>query len=220
MFFSNGRLWQEQKRFTLRHLRDFGFGKSSMEGLIHEECEELIDSFKNEIKKAGSRSVITVHNRFGVSLINILWAIMAGVRHRHDDEDFKQMLKIIQDSFRVGSVRGNFVNAYPFLRHLPNFKEEFQKLAEGNIAVCKMVQVDNQNKSICRRFIKEKKYLKIFKTLPNDFLKDTIDDHVKTREPSDPPRDLIDVYLDAIEEHKNEHDSTFFSKNLLIKIPQ
>jgi methyl farnesoate epoxidase/farnesoate epoxidase len=33
VFFSNGHLWKEQRRFVLRNLRDFGFGKSSMESV-------------------------------------------------------------------------------------------------------------------------------------------------------------------------------------------
>ncbi|KAF4528267.1 hypothetical protein B566_EDAN014157 [Ephemera danica] len=37
LIFSQGDLWREQRRFTLRHLRDLGFGKHSMQGLIHEE---------------------------------------------------------------------------------------------------------------------------------------------------------------------------------------
>lgn len=42
MFFSDGPFWVEQRRFTLRHLRDFGFGKSSMEEFIMEEIEDTI----------------------------------------------------------------------------------------------------------------------------------------------------------------------------------
>ena len=34
---SEGRTWLEQRRFALRTLRDFGFGKSGMEQMIKEE---------------------------------------------------------------------------------------------------------------------------------------------------------------------------------------
>jgi hypothetical protein len=141
VFFSNGRLWQEQRRFTLRHLRDFGFGKTSMEGLVHEESEECVNLILKEVKKSKD-SVISVDDKFGISVINILWAIMAGVRYKHDDENFKKMLNLIQDSFRAGNIGGgNFVNAYPWLRHLPYFKEEFKKLTAGPDAICDMIEV-------------------------------------------------------------------------------
>jgi hypothetical protein len=141
VFFSSGRLWQEQRRFALRHLRDFGFGKTSMEGLIHEECEECVNSILNEVKNTKD-SVISVHDKFGVSVINILWAIMAGVRYKHDDENFKKMLQIIQESFRAGRLGGgNLVVSYPFLRHLPYFKNEFKLLTAGPDAICDMIEV-------------------------------------------------------------------------------
>merc|ERR1719219_986150 len=34
---SEGKVWQEQRRYALRTLRDFGFGKAGMEDLINEE---------------------------------------------------------------------------------------------------------------------------------------------------------------------------------------
>lgn len=39
---TEGELWQEQRRFAVRHLKDLGFGKSSLEGLMIEEIAELI----------------------------------------------------------------------------------------------------------------------------------------------------------------------------------
>ena len=39
--FSHGRYWKELRRFLLRNLRDFGFGKSSMEDLFHDEMAKL-----------------------------------------------------------------------------------------------------------------------------------------------------------------------------------
>lgn len=44
--FNYGRAWSEQRRFTLKVLKDFGFGKSSLEGSVKEECSRLIRYFK------------------------------------------------------------------------------------------------------------------------------------------------------------------------------
>ena len=38
---SGGNYWKEQRRFMLRNLKDFGFGKSSMESLIQDEMVKL-----------------------------------------------------------------------------------------------------------------------------------------------------------------------------------
>ena len=47
IMFSNGKEWQEQRRFTLKNLRDFGFGKLSMEGLILEEVQKCNEMLSN-----------------------------------------------------------------------------------------------------------------------------------------------------------------------------
>lgn len=39
---TDGEVWHEQRRFTLRHLRDFRFGKTSLEDQIAEEIQDLI----------------------------------------------------------------------------------------------------------------------------------------------------------------------------------
>ena len=45
---SEGRTWVEQRRFALRTLRDFGFGKQGMEEMTQEEViglQDLDDAF-------------------------------------------------------------------------------------------------------------------------------------------------------------------------------
>ncbi len=38
---SNGKHWKEQRRFLLKNLKDFGFGRASMESLIQDEMTKL-----------------------------------------------------------------------------------------------------------------------------------------------------------------------------------
>ncbi|XP_053994345.1 probable cytochrome P450 303a1 [Hylaeus volcanicus] len=42
-------LWIEQKRFVLKHLRDFGYGRKSMSTIIEEEAQWLVEHFKKLI---------------------------------------------------------------------------------------------------------------------------------------------------------------------------
>lgn len=39
---SEGKDWGEQRKFTIRQLRELGFGKQTMECLLLQELEELV----------------------------------------------------------------------------------------------------------------------------------------------------------------------------------
>lgn len=49
IFFTEGQTWFEQRRFALRNLRDFGFGRrqDGLESEIEDEILNLIDLLKN-----------------------------------------------------------------------------------------------------------------------------------------------------------------------------
>jgi hypothetical protein len=55
---SGGNYWKEQRRFILRTLRDFGFGKSSMESLITEEMQKLCEKLKTDSKVFQNNKVL------------------------------------------------------------------------------------------------------------------------------------------------------------------
>ena len=48
LLISEGRTWVEQRRFSLRTLRDYGFGKSSMEETIKEEVQLFTEEKQRE----------------------------------------------------------------------------------------------------------------------------------------------------------------------------
>ena len=45
---TDGPFWVGLRHFTLRHLKDFGFGKKSAEGVILEETEQLMKEMKEK----------------------------------------------------------------------------------------------------------------------------------------------------------------------------
>lgn len=69
--------WKEQRRFTTRHLRDLGFGKTSIEDQMMDEVGDLIKDIEHSIQSSPDR-VVDMKGIFQISVQNILWAIVAG----------------------------------------------------------------------------------------------------------------------------------------------
>ena len=88
---TEGRKWQEQKRFSLRKLRDFGFGTRSIETIVHDEIAELIERLK---KDAEAGKPISTRNLFNGAVINVLWTLIAGERFKQDDPKVKEIFQI------------------------------------------------------------------------------------------------------------------------------
>lgn len=49
ILFCDGPVWHEQRRFVLRSLRDFGFGKESMEGMLVQEMQDLQTTLRYDL---------------------------------------------------------------------------------------------------------------------------------------------------------------------------
>lgn len=73
---SEGNLWEIHRRFTLRQLRDFGFGKNTMESLIMDEVHEMTEILK---KKSG-KPVGEVKEMFSLAVVNALWTVVGGIQ--------------------------------------------------------------------------------------------------------------------------------------------
>ena len=51
IFTTDGQMWVEQKRFALKHLKDFGFGKIGVQGVIQDEVEDLVKCFSRVVNQ-------------------------------------------------------------------------------------------------------------------------------------------------------------------------
>jgi len=147
--FSNGKFWYETRKFTLKTLRDFGFGrKSSMDSIIHEELSFLIAHVKRRL--ATTNNILTIHHNFDLSMVNVLWSLVTGHRFNYDDPILNEMLRHndrINDAF-------NFNNIYlpfPFLRHwfpkLTGFKDHMESYQKVQLFMKGLVNTVRSNMS-------------------------------------------------------------------------
>jgi len=104
ILFSSGDDWSEQRRFSLQNLRDFGFGKSSMTEMIHEEVEKFKNVLRKDLGKPKSLSLI-----FNISVVNALWKIITGKTLELDDPKLKQIVKGLDDLVKNNSLSPLFL---------------------------------------------------------------------------------------------------------------
>jgi len=86
---TEGPRWEEVRLFTLRQLRDFGFGKHTMQDLIMIEVTEFIEL----MVETKGEPVRNVKDRLIVAVLNSLWFISTGTRHRQNDPELVSLAK-------------------------------------------------------------------------------------------------------------------------------
>ncbi|KAL7640123.1 UNVERIFIED_CONTAM: hypothetical protein RMT77_009537 [Armadillidium vulgare] len=77
---ANGPYWHSLRRFTLRHLRDLGMGKSRLVTSVQYEASELVNAMK---KTAGEAKPLSSDIR--VAVINVIWQMLASKRFEFDE---------------------------------------------------------------------------------------------------------------------------------------
>ena len=98
---TSGYEWQEQRRFSLKHLKDLGFGKQSLETYIQDEAKYVIDNF---IMKAmdNHNGDVLMDGIFNVPIVNILWRIVASKRNDPTSTETKLFMQKLTRFFSRG----------------------------------------------------------------------------------------------------------------------
>ncbi|CAL8126614.1 unnamed protein product [Orchesella dallaii] len=122
-----GEMWEVHRRFLLRQLRDFGFGKSSMEELVQEEVKETIA----HLKKFQGKPIKNLKQMLQISVLNSLWTITANKRFNHDDPVVLKMMSDLQMILEE-MMKKAIVLFVPIMRYImPSIKLFDQLKAEG-----------------------------------------------------------------------------------------
>lgn len=114
MVFVEGEYWQEQRRFSLKTLKHLGLGKNSMALSIETEASEMVKF----LRVKSEHGLIEMDKLFDISVLNLIWTLLAGQRFELDDERLTLLTEMIHKSFRVADMSGGLLNLFPWLRFI------------------------------------------------------------------------------------------------------
>ena len=118
--FTHGQQWTEQRRFALKTLRDFGFGKKCMEDVIMSEVQKLGSLLSNDSKNDSTSLVQSL----SVSVVNSIWTILTGEKISHGDKTVRDIVTGTEEFIKNESLSGPIM-MLPWLRHVPGIREKF-----------------------------------------------------------------------------------------------
>lgn len=135
MTFTDGPVWQEQRSFVTRHLRNVGFGKKSMELKIIDECQDLIQFINS------NGPDIDMEEFFATSVLSVLWKLTAGKSLDRDDDKLKKLLVLLKKRLRVFDVSGGLLGQMPWLRFIVPEKSGFNLIKKLNVQMRNFLMV-------------------------------------------------------------------------------
>ena len=149
--FSNGKTWTETRRTSLQILKNFGLGKNSLEEIIDEEVQKLVQYIEDHwVNKP-----IDMSNFFSISVLSSLWRIISGESLPINDVKLKYLCQLTQEGLvEKGDPLMALANQYPtFFKILIKYGYskwhtmliELMKYCKGAIDSCKERKIDGNN---------------------------------------------------------------------------
>ncbi|ODM89460.1 Methyl farnesoate epoxidase [Orchesella cincta] len=153
--------WNDLHRFTLRTMRDFGFGKrNTMHSVIHDELSDVINELKTCLNEHDGIYTFDDSNVFITASLNLVWSMLAGTRYEHRDPKLRQLTKITRDWFASCNTGNSVLVAFP------EWKDWFPYWT-GMTFQRKCYEVTN---SFFQQFVDERKRLGFYKTSPENLV--------------------------------------------------
>ena len=86
---SSGKEWRKMRKFTLQHLRSFGFGSSVMEHRIIEEIDKV-----GTILEQSAGELCNIRETLQNAISNVICSLVFGRKFDYDDTMFQTLLRI------------------------------------------------------------------------------------------------------------------------------
>eukprot|EP00092_Neocalanus_flemingeri_P024855 GFUD01026951.1.p1 GENE.GFUD01026951.1~~GFUD01026951.1.p1 ORF type:complete len:495 (-),score=88.71 GFUD01026951.1:186-1670(-) len=130
ILFNKGEEFKELRRFTLKSLRDLGFGKNSSEEIVLEECRAVVEKIKQLM--AENEGIVNLDKLFNKAALNVVWNLTAGERFEYEDERMHKLHCFLESFMLIGKdIMGKPLGIFPFLRFFPPFRSVFKTCSDG-----------------------------------------------------------------------------------------
>lgn len=117
IIFVGGEGWREMRRFSMRTLRDLGYGKhKDMQSVIDDEVGFLLENLE---KTASSKdAILDVKHLFTMPVLNILWSMVSSVRTGEDEVKLRKLTQLVDNLTKATPIGGSILDVFPGLRHV------------------------------------------------------------------------------------------------------
>ncbi|KAK3908619.1 putative cytochrome P450 304a1 [Frankliniella fusca] len=160
LFFVEGSFWAEQRRFSLRHLRDYGFGRrfAKLEAAVEDEIRTLMEVIRNPVGSEKVRNRVEwllelVRGTRGevrqvllpdvlyAGFTNLLLETLTGERlPRGRHHTLRSLSRAVRMFQRHVEPSGGLLNIAPWLRHLAPRASGYRGFVAGNDGVLDFIQ--------------------------------------------------------------------------------
>ncbi|XP_063701770.1 probable cytochrome P450 303a1 [Culicoides brevitarsis] len=165
---TDGEFWTEQRRFVVKHLKEFGFARRGMVEIIQNEAEYLYEDFYNMVESTREKAaLVKMQGIFSTPVLNTLWVMMAGNRNTRENRKLKELQQLLHKMFTTIDMVGCLFSHFPFLRFVAPYASGYRPFVQTHEALF-------------------------------DFLREEVENHKRTFHPENEPRDLMDVYIKSI----------------------
>ncbi|CAG7821422.1 unnamed protein product [Allacma fusca] len=106
--------WKPTRRFTMFHLREFGFGKRYFQqSFLDTEIDEISKIFDQAIAQNDGR--IQPNKLFGIPTVNVVWASVANSRFDYDDVRITKLVHLMSEWSSNAKLFEGIPSAFPVL---------------------------------------------------------------------------------------------------------
>ncbi|KAK3908428.1 putative cytochrome P450 304a1 [Frankliniella fusca] len=153
IFFTDGPYWEEQRRFSLRHMRDYGFGRrfERLEAVVLEEVQGVVNVLRGCItphdadvaRAAGADGVRSAHfpDVLAAAAMNMGLAVLTGTRLPADQYPAARVVaRHVQDFQRSGNAGGRAIDVTPWLRFVAPGASGYATWKSGNDGLLEFIK--------------------------------------------------------------------------------
>ncbi|XP_063699788.1 probable cytochrome P450 305a1 [Culicoides brevitarsis] len=110
---TDGEHWAEHRNFVVRHLRQLGYGRQTMESHIQNQLNELLALIKDL-----NGAEIWPGKFLPPSVINVLWTFTTGSRISRNDKRLVRLLELLNRRSKVFDMSGGMLSQMPWMRFI------------------------------------------------------------------------------------------------------